>query len=192
VNNMSVLSQKRIAAQLMKCGVTRIKINSAKEVEEALTRTDVRDLIKKGVITKIQKKGTTKAYSKIIRAQKKKGRRKFDGSKKGKAGARTYYKGLWITKIRTLRVLLKELKDNKQIERKDYNSLYSKANGGIFRDKKHLLNYVKENEILKGKKPRKIKPKVEEKPKEVKPPVTKQETKSKDKSKKINQKKDKS
>ncbi len=177
---MSISSQKRIAAQLMKCGVTRVRIKSAKEVEESLTRNDVKDLIKKGVIIKIQKKGTTKAYSKIIRAQKKKGRRKYDGSKKGKAGARTYYKGLWITKIRTLRVLLKELKDNKQIERKDYNTLYSKANGGIFRDKKHLLNYLKENKILKGKKQKKVKPVKTEKPKD-KPVEAKKtkETKSK-------------
>ncbi|MBU0530175.1 MAG: 50S ribosomal protein L19e [Candidatus Aenigmatarchaeota archaeon] len=154
---MSMITHKRIAAQILKCGVTRIKIKSAKEVEEALTRNDIRDLIKKGVITKIQKKGTTKAYSKVIKAQKKKGRRKYDGSKKGAAGARTYFKGLWINKVRPLRRMLKELKDADQIERKDYAILYSRIKGGFFRDKKHLMNYLKDNKMLKGKKAKKTK-----------------------------------
>lgn len=159
MNDMSIASQKRIAAQLLKCGVTRVKIRSAKEVEEALTRNDVRDLIKKGAIEKIQKKGTTKAYSKQIRAQKKKGRRKYEGSKKGSAGARTYYKGLWMTKVRSLRRVLNEMKDSTQVEKTDYYVLYRKVKGGFFRDKKHLLNYMKDNNMIKEKKViRKTKP----------------------------------
>lgn len=148
---MPLAYQKRIAAQILKCGVTRIRIHSAKDVEEALTRNDIRDLIKSGKIIKIQKKGTTKAYSKIGRIQKKRGRRKYDGSKKGSVGARTYHKGIWIIRVRAMRRLLNDMKENKQLESGDYRNLYRKVRGGFFRDRKHILNYIKENNMLKGR-----------------------------------------
>lgn len=153
---MSLASQKRIAAKILKCGVSRVKIEVVKDVEEALTREDIRNLIKKGLIKKVQKKGQSKAKTKKVRLQKKKGRRKGPGSRKGGKSARNPRKQAWIKKVRPLRRLLTELRDNKQIKKTDYRKFYLKIKGGMFRDKKHLLLYLKEHELLLAK-PKKAK-----------------------------------
>ena len=81
-------SQKRIAADLMKCGVSRVRIRQGEEVEEALTREDNRGLIQAGQIWCVQKKGTSKFATKVRLEQKKKGRMKGPGKRKGTKGAR--------------------------------------------------------------------------------------------------------
>jgi len=55
----------------MKCGVSRVRITQSEEVEEALTREDIRGLIQKGMIWSVQKKGTSKFKSKKKLEQKK-------------------------------------------------------------------------------------------------------------------------
>ncbi|RLI96486.1 MAG: 50S ribosomal protein L19e [Candidatus Aenigmatarchaeota archaeon] len=149
---MNLRSQKRLAAKILKCGIDRVKIKQDKEVEEALTREDIKRLINKGLITKIQKKGTSRLGAKKTREQKKKKRRKGPGSRKGSVGARKKKKELWMKRIRALRRLLKELRDQGKIEKKTYTKLYLMAKGNMFRSKKHLLNYLKENSLLKSKK----------------------------------------
>lgn len=149
---MNLRSQKRLAAKILKCGIDRVKIKQDKEVEEALTREDIKRLINKGLITKIQKKGTSRLGAKKTREQKKKKRRKGTGSRKGSVGARKKKKELWMKRIRALRRLLKELRDQGKIEKKTYTKLYLMAKGNMFRSKKHLLNYLKENSLLKSKK----------------------------------------
>lgn len=129
-----------------------MKIKQDKEVEEALTREDIKRLINKGLITKIQKKGTSRLGAKKTREQKKKKRRKGPGSRKGSVGARKKKKELWMKRIRALRRLLKELRDQGKIEKKTYTKLYLMAKGNMFRSKKHLLNYLKENSLLKSEK----------------------------------------
>jgi len=150
-----VQSVRRIAAELMKCGTSRVRIQTDKEVEEALTKNDVRDLIKKGTITKVNKKGTSKAFSKKRLHQKKQGRRTGFGSRKGTAHARSPPKQLWIADIRAQRKLLKELRDSNQIDRNIYRTMYLRIKGGFFRNKSHFLYYLKEHDYLKAKKQRK-------------------------------------
>lgn len=165
----SVNSQKKIAAELLKCGVSRIRVKASKEVEEALTRNDIKILIKKGQIYKLRKKGSSKAYSKIKQAQRKKGRRKGIGKRKGTANARSPRKREYIKSVRTLRNILKGMRDNNQIKRSDYRTLYLKIKGGSFRNKTHFLYYLKEHEYIKAKpkKKRVVKP---PKKKEIKAP----------------------
>jgi large subunit ribosomal protein L19e len=149
---MDAGSQKRIAAGLMKCGVSRVRIKQTEEVEEALTREDIRGLIQKGVIWSVQKKGTSKFASKKRLVQKKKGRMRGPGRRKGTKGARKNDKTKWIEKVRPLRKLLADLRENGQISREDYGMLYRRVKGGFFRNKKHILYYMKENDILKTSK----------------------------------------
>mgnify|MGYP000088293624 CR=1 FL=1 len=146
---MNLRSQKKLAAKILKCGVSRVRMESTKDVAEAITREDIRNLIKKGLIKAVQKKGTSKAYSKIRKVQKKKGRRKGPGSRKGKKGARMPKKEAWMKQIRALRKLLRELRDSEKIERKTYRKVLLMAKGGAFRSKKHMLYYLKERELLK-------------------------------------------
>jgi len=145
---MGARSIKRMAADILKAGVSRIKIKDTKQTEEAITRNDVKNLVRKSIVYKIQKKGTSKFHSKTIKKQKKKGRRKGEGSRKGKAKARTPKKEQWIKTIRALRKLLKELKESKKIDNKTYTKFYMRVKGGEFRNKKHLLGYLKDHELL--------------------------------------------
>jgi len=146
---MNLREQKKMAARVMKCGVSRVRVTSTKEVQEALTRNEIRDLIKKGVIKKIQKKGQSSVRSKKIKLQKGKGRRAGEGRRKGTHGARNPKKRVWIKTVRGQRKFLTELKTKGQITVTDYRTLYRKVKGGMFRNKSHMLFYLKDQEILK-------------------------------------------
>lgn len=143
------LYQKKIAAEMLKCGVSRIRVLDEKQVSEALTRGDLRNLIRKGLVIKIQKKGTSKFAVRKKKEQKKKGRRKGEGKRKGTWKARNPKKKRWMNIVRPLRKLLRELKVNGQIEQLEYKKIYLKIKGGVFRNKKHMLAYLKEHEMLK-------------------------------------------
>lgn len=175
---MNLSSQKRIASRILKCGISRVRIKAGKEVEEALTREDVRNLIRKGQIWKEQKKGTSKFNVKHKIKQKKKGRMRGHGSRKGTAGARKTRKRIWIESVRPLRKLLRELRDSGSIDKRVYRKIYLMIKGGAFRNKKHLLYYLKDHELMK------VKPKKKrEKKAKPKKPKAKKEIKKKEKSK---------
>jgi large subunit ribosomal protein L19e len=161
---MNVKSQKQIAAKILKVGISRVRVKSEKEVEEAITRDDIRNLIQKGLIYKIPKKGITRVYAKRKKIQKKKGRRKGQGSRKGSAYTRKPKKTRWIERVNPLRRLLRDLRNSGKLEKKEYRRLYLMIKGGLFRNKKHLFYYLKEHELLKEpekkkeeKKPTKVK-----------------------------------
>ena len=143
------LSQKIVAAKVLKCGVSRVRILDEKAVGEALTREDIRSLIKRGAIIKLPKQGNSRAHANKIMGQKKKGRRIGRGSRKGTKKTTAPKKRTWIRTVRPLRKLLKELRDTNRINRDEYRELYLKIKGGYFRNKKHLLLYLKEKELLK-------------------------------------------
>jgi len=158
---MDLKSQKKIAAKILKCGVSRVRLTADKSVEDALTRNDIRDLIQKGLITKVQKKGTSKSYSKNRTAQKKRGRKSGFGSRAGTMKARTKNPKIhWLRKVRPLRRMIKELRDSGIINRSDYTKIYRKIKGGFFRDKKHLISYLKTNDLIKRPDKTKTKTKV--------------------------------
>jgi large subunit ribosomal protein L19e len=142
--------QKKLAARVMHVGVSRVRIIDDKEVEEAITRNDVRRLVVRGVIAKSEKRGTSKKYSSYRLSQKKKGRRIGKGSWKGRKFAKKDSKSHWIDRIRPLRRLLKELRDSGKIERHAYRKLYYQVKGGAFRNKKHLLYHLKSKELIKA------------------------------------------
>jgi large subunit ribosomal protein L19e len=148
---MNLSSQKRIASRILKCGISRVRIREGKEVEEALTREDIRSLIRKGYVWKEQKKGTSKFNVKQRIKQKRKGRMGGHGSRKGTSGARKPGKKKWIESVRPLRRLLRELKDSGSMDNRVYRKIYLMIKGGAFRNKKHLLYYLSEHEMLKEK-----------------------------------------
>jgi len=148
---MNVRSQKQLASKIMKAGSSRVKVSQEKELEEAITRNDIKRLIVKGVIKKAEKKGQRKKESKFRRAQKKKGRRSRTGSRKGAAYSKKSSKTMWMEKVRPLRKMLRDLRDSGKIERNDYRKLYLMVKGGAFRSKTHLLYHLKEKEIIKKK-----------------------------------------
>jgi large subunit ribosomal protein L19e len=147
---MKLTTQKRLASGILKCSPKKVWLDNSsdKEIKEAITKADINTLIKKGLIAKKKLPEQSRARARTLHAQKVKGRKSGKGSKKGKPNARLSDKIKWILKIRSLRVLLKDLKDNKKISVKDYRDLYAKAKGGFFRNKRHLKLYINEHNMM--------------------------------------------
>ncbi len=133
-------NQRRMAADLLKCGVNRVWIdtNRVEDVDEAVTKTDVRGLIKEGAIKSRQKRGISRARIRYVQEQKKKGKRKGHGSRKGTKHARLSKKRRWIQRIRSMRQLLREYRDQGRITPSTYRKFYGHAKGGMFKSKAHL------------------------------------------------------
>jgi len=147
---MRLKTQKRIAKSLFNVGKDRVKFDSERlsEIKEAITKKDIKGLVNKKVITIKPKGGVSRVRARKILLQKKKGRRKGIGSRKGKSSARLKPKKVWMNKIRILRRFLKTLKDKSLINNKDYRELYLKAKGGFFRNQRHLKTYINERGLI--------------------------------------------
>jgi large subunit ribosomal protein L19e len=132
------------------CGIDRVWVDpeNLEKVKMAITKDDIRLLINDGIIVKKQEKGISSARKKEVQEQKRKGKRKGPGSRRGAKGARTPKKEKWMNTIRPLRTLLKELRENEKIERSSYRKLYRMAKGGAFRSRNHMKLYMKEHGIL--------------------------------------------
>ena len=153
---MKLKNQKRIASQILKASPKRVKLDPKKftEIKEAITKSDVKGLIRNDIITLNPKKGVSRVRARKIIVQKRKGRRSGQGSRKGKKTARLSSKRLWINKIRIQREFLKDLANSKLLTTRNYRELYLKIKGGYFRSKAHLKLYINENNLIKenGKK----------------------------------------
>lgn len=184
--------QKRIAAAVMKCSPQRVCLDGTKlkEIKEAITRADIRGLIIDGFITKKRKNGTSTFHSKAIKAQKKKGKRKGQGSRKGRATARTPRKETWMKAVRLQRRILSYMKEHNEIDNQTYWEFYRKIKGGFFRSKRHLQLYINERKLAiasnkeAAAKPKEEKKKEAEKEKSVKPKAEKTAKKESGKGKK--------
>ncbi len=145
---MTLRTQRRLAAALLKAGRKRVWIDpeAEEEVREAVTREDIRRLIREGVIQAKQKRGISSYRRKKQMQQKRKGRRRGHGSRKGSKYARLSKKERWMRSVRSLRRLLRELRDEKKLSRRNYRKLYMMVKGGAFRSKAHLRSYLSEME----------------------------------------------
>ncbi|MEN6329456.1 MAG: 50S ribosomal protein L19e [Methanobacteriaceae archaeon] len=148
---MNLTTQKRLAAEILKVGVNRVWIDPdhSEEVSQAITREGVKKLIADGAIKARPKKGISSYRSKKIAQQKSKGRRKGRGSIKGAKGARNPKKKAWMTTIRALRTDLKDMRDNREINRTTYRKLYKMAKGGAFRSKSYMKTYARDHDLLR-------------------------------------------
>ncbi len=145
-----VASQKRIVASVLKCGVNRVWFDPSRlsDIENAISREDLRALITEGAIKARQKKGVSRGRARARIAQRSYGHRKGAGKRKGAAGARKPSKTAWVQKIRAIRKVLVELRTAGTIDRHMYRILYRKAAGGQFRSVAHLKAQM---EILSGR-----------------------------------------
>ncbi|MFQ5837574.1 MAG: 50S ribosomal protein L19e [Thermoplasmata archaeon] len=148
---MNLKNQRRMAAEILKCGENRVWIdpNRMEEVEDAITRDDVRAAIQAGTVRKLPVLGQSRGRIRYRAAQKKKGRRRGPGSRKGAEGARSPRKARWMKTIRALRRVLKGLRDDGKLERSAYRKLVLKAKGGMYRSKAHLLQHLKTEGYIK-------------------------------------------
>lgn len=147
--------QRRLAAQILKCGENRIRFDtgSLDDIKEAITKSDIRSLVSNGIIYKKRLLNTSKFMARKRRSQKSLGKQKGFGSRKGKKTARHEPKRAWINKIRSQRDFIKSLRDNNMIASAAYHELYAKSKGGFFRSLRHLKLYTNERGLIKdGKK----------------------------------------
>ena len=138
--------QKRLAADLLKCGIHRVRIDPEKleEVSEAITREDIRRLIKDGVIYKEQKKGVSRAR---VRARKRK--KRGPGSRKGKKYSRISRKEQWMMRVRAQRKKLRELRDRGLITKTIYRKIYRMVKAGSFKSVAAMMEYLEQNKLIR-------------------------------------------
>ncbi len=151
---MKLKLQKKLAALVMKGSKKRVvfDISELEEISGAITKADVRRLIKWKVIKEIPKRGVSRARANYIKKQKAKGLRKGHGKRKGPKTARTPKKRTWINHIRSQRKFLKDLYKKGKLLSKDYRMLYKRAKSGFFRNKRHIKLYIKERNLLQHQK----------------------------------------
>ena len=143
--------QRRLAAQILKCGENRIRFDSDRleDIKEAITKTDIRSLVSNGVISKRRLLNTSGFWARKRREQKSYGKQKGHGSRKGKKTARLNPKRTWMNKIRLQRGFIKSLRENNMITSVAYHELYMKSKGGFFRSLRHLKLYITEKGLIK-------------------------------------------
>ena len=149
---MQLKIQKRLASQILKTAQKKIWLDSTRldEIKEAITKADIRSLIKDKAIKESKSPESSTSRTKKAKEQKSKGRRHGAGTKKGTTNSRVSKKRRWINHIRTQREFLQNLRDKEIIDKTSYRTLYLKSKGGFFRSRRHLKMYMVEHGILKN------------------------------------------
>jgi len=139
-------AQKRLAADELGVGKGRVWLDpeAAEEIEDAITREDVRELIDRGTIRAKDAKTNSRGRARERAEKRSYGHRKGAGTRKGKSGARQNTKDDWKARIRAQRARLKELRDDEDVlDPSEYRELYNKASGGEFEDVARLEAYIR-------------------------------------------------
>ena len=146
---MNLTNQRRLAASLLEVGLNRVWIDPAKteDVEGAITRDEIRKLIREGTIKALPAQSTSRGRARVLAQKKRSGRRIGMGTKKGRTFAEVPEKTRWMHRIRALRRKLVELRDQRVITVSTYRSLYMKAKGGEFRSLAELERHINEQKL---------------------------------------------
>ena len=149
---VTLAPQKRMASKMLKAGYSRVWMDpkSTEQIAEAVTREDVRKLMKRNVIQRKYAKSNSRSRFRAAKAQRDKGRRKGQGSRKGTRNAREPRKDRWVKNVRSMRKALRELRDSGKLPKNAYRKYYSQIKGGIFHNKSALLAHMNESGIKKG------------------------------------------
>jgi large subunit ribosomal protein L19e len=150
---MSLRSQRRMAAEILKVGENRVWIDPerADDVELAISREEIRRLIRDKAIKKMPEKGVSRARARRIHDQKIAGKRRGQGSRGGTRGARAPSKEAWMKRVRAQRKRLRELRDRHAITETVYRQLYIMAKSGSFRSLADLDRYMEAHGLRRRK-----------------------------------------
>jgi large subunit ribosomal protein L19e len=144
---MTIRLTKRIAADLLERGARsiRIKESASADAEKAITREDVRAMIKKGDIYAPVEKRNVSTYGKLLKVKRSKGRSRGNGRKRGTTKARRSIE--YKKKIRAQRRVLLSLKEDKTINNERYKEFYRLVKGGTFQSKASLLGHIRDQGV---------------------------------------------
>lgn len=147
---MDLRYQRRLAAEVLGVGETRIRFDPEQldRVATAVTREDIKKLIKDGVISVEPPHINSRGRWRLRHEQRKKGRRRGPGRRKGSKNAREDRKEKWVNTIRKIRRFLRWLRDHGIIDRKTYRKLYMMAKGGTFESLSSLKRYMRDRGLL--------------------------------------------
>jgi len=137
--------QKRLAGKILKVGESRVWLdpNKIKDIEKAITKWDIRKLVKQGAIKALPEK--------LHRVKERKKKKYTTGRRKGAKYALLPGKRRWISTVRPLRKMLLELKNTGQIDLQTYKKIRLPVKGGMFRSRSHLKTYLEQHDLLKKK-----------------------------------------
>ncbi|MDK6027941.1 50S ribosomal protein L19e [Ignisphaera sp. 4213-co] len=147
---MDLSYQRRLAAEILGVGESKIKFDESAidRIEGAVTKDEIRRLIKDGVIYVEPVKSNSRGRWREFHEERKSGRHRGQGKRKGSVGARAKPREMWISRIRKIRRFLKWLRDNGVIDKRTYRMLYRKAKGGAFDSLSSLKRYMRDQNIL--------------------------------------------
>ncbi len=145
--------QRRLAASVLGCSPKRVWFDETRlsEVKEAITKQDIRGLIAKGLVQMKRARGISRGRARFRQEQRRKGRQRGHGSRKGLATARQSEKSAWIARIRLQRGFIRKLRDKDMITNVAYRELYMKSKGGYFRSLRHVKLYLDERNLITKK-----------------------------------------
>ncbi len=145
---MSLVNQKRLAAELLKVGASRIWIDpdDTERVSSAITRDEIRKLIHEGSIRRLPATGISRGRKRTRTREREAGRHKGPGSAKG---SRQHGKRSWVIRIRSIRRRLLTLRDRRFITTQTYRKLSLMAKGGTFRSAAHLDEYIEAHKLAR-------------------------------------------
>ncbi|MDP3728824.1 MAG: 50S ribosomal protein L19e [bacterium] len=150
---MRLGNQKTMSGKMLGVGKGKVWFDNEHmtEIKEAITKGDIRILIRKRIIQRRPELGHSRVRARKRLTQRRKGRQKGPGTRKGKQTSRLSRKTAWMHLVRGQRTFLKELKLNGLVNVPTYRNLYSKIKGGYFRNKRHIKLYLTEHKLFQEK-----------------------------------------
>ena len=140
---MSLRMQRRLAADLLKCGENRVRFDPERieDVMDAITRADIRRLIKDGVIYAAPKKGQTRH-----RVKEKRGPARRKGGKHSVISR----KRRWVMRVRAQRRVIASLRDSGRLARDAYRKVYLQVKAGRFKSVADLMRFLEDQKMLRS------------------------------------------
>ena len=148
---MSLKNQRRLAAEVLKIGQSRVWIDPEKteDVEGVITRVEIRKLVHEETIKVLPENGVSRGRARSLHDKRKRGLKRGAGTREGKKTARTPEKKAWEKRIRAIREHLSDLKGRRIIQNDAYRKLYLVAKGGMFSSISNVDQYIESHKLAR-------------------------------------------